>query len=181
MKALSILLSLAALGAAGCVTAPDAEIPVGSHGDGLDAVPPEVVPESDAERALLAAELYCPACVAEGLRQRFVHDVRFQVSGPGGDVFVEIDGALACAGRATTRDLELLVVLESKQSDGGEDEGNPDPEPALDDELPPSPAPPPSVNGGGGEDEGNPDPEPALGDDLPTPTPGLDDPGDFGK
>ncbi len=181
MKALSILLSIAGLGAAGCMGAPDAEIPVGAHGDSLDAVAPDVVPESDTARAALAADLWCPACVAEGLRARFAHDVRFHTSGRSEDVFVEIDGALACAGRATGRDLDLLVELESKEAGGGEDEGNPDPEPALDDELLPSPAPPPSVNGRGGEDEGNPDPEPALGDNLPTPTPGLDDPGDFGK
>jgi len=180
MKALSILSSIAAV-VAGCMGAPDAGIPVGAHADSLDAVAPEVVPDSDTARAALAADLWCPACVAEGLGARFAHDVRFHASDRSEDVFVEIDGALACAGRATARELDLMVELESKQAGGGEDEGNPDPEPALDDELPPSPAPPPNVRNSGGEDEGNPDPEPALGDDLPTPTPGLDDPGDFGK
>jgi hypothetical protein len=192
MRALSILFLVVGGGAAGCVGAPDEAGPVGEHTpagglmqhtDGLDAVRPEVEPDQD--RAALAAELWCPACVTEGLRARLEHDVRFHVSGTSGVVLVEIDGALACAGPASGTGLEMGELYAEVESGGGgggggEDEGNPDPEPALDDLLPPSPAPPPSV-AREHEDEGNPDPEPALGDHLPTPTPGPVEPGGLGS
>lgn len=178
MKALPILFLVLGGGAAGCLGAPDARGPAGQGAYGLDAVAPEVEPDPD--RAALAGELWCAACVAEGLRARFDHDVRFHTTRASRTVFVEIDGVLACAGRAKAAELELLVELEGDAEGGGEDEGNPDPEPALHGDPVPSPVPPPSI-GRKQEDEGNPDPEPALGDDLPAPTPGLGDPGDFGK
>jgi hypothetical protein len=176
MRALPILFLIAGVGAAGCaVDARD----VGAHVDDLETsdIAPEAATDPDVDRVALATDLWCAACVADGLRARVSHDVRFQRSGGDDVVFVEIDGTLACAGRATIPELELLTELEG-QGGGGEDEGNPDPEPALDDELPPSPETPPDVDGG--EDEGNPDPEPASADDLPAPPPARGPPRDFG-
>lgn len=155
------------IGAFGCLGAPA----VSEHADSLDVVTDDDGPEREA----LANELWCPACVAEGLRARTLgHDVRFHTSDRSDSVVVEIDGVLACAGNGIDPGERLQVELEGDaEAEDGEDEGNPDPEPALDGSLLPSPAPNPEVEMKG-EDEGNPDPEPAL--DQPLPGPGLTDP-----
>lgn len=169
------------LAAAGCLGGPPSgpAPSAGAHAASLDRVRGD--DDADPGRAALATELWCETCVEDGLRARsLAHDVRFHTSQSSADVFVEIDGALACAGRASDPGVVFEVQLEGDaQAQGGQDEGNPDPEPALDDELPPSPAPPPQVRQKG-EDEGNPDPEPALDDALPGSRPDLGDPGSFG-